>query len=157
MKMLTLLGLALTLAWPAAAQNADDYRGGWRTDEGDPHVYEFSIRGDRVRGVYCTRCSDATTLAFDLLHLARRLGTRRVAVSQHIHRAHHAERDALRDPAGQHARTRRAAVWLVARRTDSDRSDRREQLTPTSVPIQQPAIRSLLRDKAGGRIARPEH
>jgi hypothetical protein len=64
MKMLTLLGLALTLAWPAAGQNADDYRGGWRTDGGDPHVYEFSIRGDRVRGVYCTRCSDATTLAF---------------------------------------------------------------------------------------------
>jgi hypothetical protein len=48
----------------AAAQNADAYRGGWRTDDADPHTYEFSIRGTLVRGVYCTRCSDATTLAF---------------------------------------------------------------------------------------------
>jgi len=64
MKIFTVLLAALTLARPAGAQNADDYRGGWRTDGGDPHVYEFSIRGDRVRGVYCTRCSDATTLAF---------------------------------------------------------------------------------------------
>jgi len=48
----------------AAAQNADDYRGGWRTDSGDPHTYQFSIRADQVRGIYCTHCSDATTLAF---------------------------------------------------------------------------------------------
>jgi hypothetical protein len=48
----------------AAAQNADDYRGGWRTDRGEAHVYEFSIRGTTVRGVYCTYCADATTLAF---------------------------------------------------------------------------------------------
>jgi len=58
--LLTLLGMAQV----AAAQNADDYRGGWRTDSGDPHTYQFSIRGDQVRGVYCTHCSDATTLAF---------------------------------------------------------------------------------------------
>src|SRR4029434_2530653 len=54
----------LSLAQTVAAQNADDYRGGWRTDSGDPHIYQFSIRGDQVRGIYCTRCSDATTLAF---------------------------------------------------------------------------------------------
>src|SRR4029079_11634616 len=54
----------LTVASSAAAQNADRYRGGWRTDDSDPHTYEFSIRGERVRGIYCTRCSDATTLAF---------------------------------------------------------------------------------------------
>ncbi len=48
----------------AVAQNADDYRGGWRTDSGEPHTYEFSIRGDKVRGIYCTWCADATTLAF---------------------------------------------------------------------------------------------
>ena len=48
----------------AAAQSADRYRGGWRTDDSDPHTYEFSIRGERVRGIYCTMCSDATTLAF---------------------------------------------------------------------------------------------
>ncbi|HEX5000020.1 MAG TPA: hypothetical protein VFY29_17495 [Terriglobia bacterium] len=48
----------------ALAQNPDDYRGGWRTDGGEPHTYEFSIRGEQVRGIYCTRCSDATTLAF---------------------------------------------------------------------------------------------
>jgi hypothetical protein len=46
------------------AQNPDDYRGGWRTDVGDPHTYQFSIRGEVVRGIYCTQCSDATTLAF---------------------------------------------------------------------------------------------
>jgi hypothetical protein len=48
----------------AVAQSADRYRGGWRTDDSDPHTYEFSIRGERVRGIYCTLCSDATTLAF---------------------------------------------------------------------------------------------
>src|SRR5215469_417255 len=52
------------LAHVAAAQNADDYRGGWRTDQGEAHTYEFSIRGDTVRGIYCTYCADATTLAF---------------------------------------------------------------------------------------------
>jgi hypothetical protein len=48
----------------AVAQSADDYRGGWRTDQGEAHTYEFSIRGDKVRGIYCTYCADATTLAF---------------------------------------------------------------------------------------------
>src|SRR5271165_1210878 len=52
------------LAQTAAAQDADDYRGGWRTDKGEAHTYEFSIRGDDVRGIYCTYCADATTLAF---------------------------------------------------------------------------------------------
>ena len=49
---------------PAAGQTADDYRGGWRTDSGEAHTYEFSIRGATVRGIYCTYCADATTLAF---------------------------------------------------------------------------------------------
>jgi hypothetical protein len=48
----------------AAAQSADDYRGGWRTDKGEAHTYEFSIRDGKVRGIYCTYCADATTLAF---------------------------------------------------------------------------------------------
>jgi hypothetical protein len=63
---LLLLLLACGLSCTAAAQSgdADDYRGGWRTDNGDPHTYEFSIRGDKVRGIYCTWCGDATTLAF---------------------------------------------------------------------------------------------
>ena len=56
--------LACGLAHTAGAQDADDYRGGWRTERGQAHVYEFSIRGDRVRGIYCTYCADATTLAF---------------------------------------------------------------------------------------------
>ncbi len=56
--------MLLGLACSAAAQSADDYRGGWRTDKGEAHVYEFSIRGDQVRGIYCTHCADATTLAF---------------------------------------------------------------------------------------------
>ena len=63
MKACILLALLL-IAQTAAAQEADRYRGGWRTDDSDPHTYEFSIRGERVRGIYCTRCSDATTLAF---------------------------------------------------------------------------------------------
>src|SRR5215475_7093096 len=64
MKTVLLLLATFTVALPVTAQNADDYRGGWRTESGDPHTYQFSIRGDQVRGIYCTRCSDATTLAF---------------------------------------------------------------------------------------------
>src|SRR6188472_2839385 len=55
----------LGLAQPAAALNADYWRGGWRTPLGDePHIYEFVIRGSRVTGVYCRNCSDATTIGF---------------------------------------------------------------------------------------------
>lgn len=60
----TLLSALLLTACVAAAQGADDYRGGWRTDQGEPHTYELSIRGNQVRGIYCTWCADATTLAF---------------------------------------------------------------------------------------------
>src|SRR6266498_5695929 len=62
-RLLLLVGM-LGLLRVAAAQSADDYRGGWRTDSGEAHTYEFSIRGDKVRGIYCTYCADATTLAF---------------------------------------------------------------------------------------------
>ena len=62
--LIVILGLLLAAAQTAAAQSADRYRGGWRTDDSDPHTYEFSIRGERVRGIYCTLCSDAATLAF---------------------------------------------------------------------------------------------
>src|SRR5262249_4561730 len=55
----------LLLAQPAAALNADYWRGGWRTPLGEePHIYEFVIRGQRVTGVYCRNCSDATTIGF---------------------------------------------------------------------------------------------
>lgn len=64
MKILFSLLALLGAAQLAMAQNPDDYRGGWRTDAGEPHTYQFSIRGDVVRGIYCTLCSDATTLAF---------------------------------------------------------------------------------------------
>src|SRR5687768_16108409 len=64
MKQVVMLVAVLALAREAAGQNADDYRGGWRTDSGEAHTYEFSIRGATVRGVYCTYCADATTLAF---------------------------------------------------------------------------------------------
>ena len=64
MRTLIVIVLFLAGAQTAAAQSADRYRGGWRTDDSDPHTYEFSIRGERVRGIYCTLCSDATTLAF---------------------------------------------------------------------------------------------
>ncbi len=50
---------------PAAALDADYWRGGWRTPFGDePHIYEFVIRGSRVTGAYCRSCSDATTIGF---------------------------------------------------------------------------------------------
>jgi len=66
MKRSLLFLTVLAFAHVATAQTADDYRGGWRTDEkrGAQHTYEFSILGDQVRGIYCTHCSDATTLAF---------------------------------------------------------------------------------------------
>ena len=64
MKNLVILLAILALAHTAEAQTADDYRGGWRTDSGEAHTYEFSIRGVTVRGIYCTYCADATTLAF---------------------------------------------------------------------------------------------
>ena len=64
MRTLIVVCVLLAAAQTAAAQSADRYRGGWRTDDSDPHTYEFSIRGERVRGIYCTLCSDATTLAF---------------------------------------------------------------------------------------------
>src|ERR1700733_4817497 len=61
--LLAMLGLGHSAAQNASS-DADDYRGGWRTDSGEAHTYEFSIRGDKVRGIYCTYCADATTLAF---------------------------------------------------------------------------------------------
>ena len=64
MKQLVMLVAVLAFARAAAGQNADDYRGGWRTDSGEAHTYEFSIRGATVRGIHCTYCTDATTLAF---------------------------------------------------------------------------------------------
>jgi hypothetical protein len=64
MKQPVILVAVFAVARSAAGQNADDYRGGWRTDSGEAHTYEFSIRGATVRGIYCTYCADATTLAF---------------------------------------------------------------------------------------------
>ena len=65
MKKLTILFAALAFLPSAFAQNPDDYRGGWKTEvNGVPRTYEFSIRGETVRGIYCTWCADATTLAF---------------------------------------------------------------------------------------------
>src|SRR4051812_49908035 len=64
MRAVLILVSVLAFAPTAGAQTADDYRGGWRTDSGEAHTYEFSIRGAAVRGIYCTYCADATTLAF---------------------------------------------------------------------------------------------
>src|SRR5687768_2508160 len=56
---------SMGIGQPAAALDADYWRGGWRTPLGDaPHIYEFVIRGNRVSGVYCRSCSDATTIGF---------------------------------------------------------------------------------------------
>src|ERR1700733_3322092 len=64
MKAFMIFLAALGFVQATAAQSADDYRGGWRTDRGEAHTYEFSIPGDKVRGIYCTYCAAATTLAF---------------------------------------------------------------------------------------------
>ena len=64
-RLLLLLSVTLMLPQPAAALDADYWRGGWRTPLGDePHIYQFVIRGNRVTGVYCRNCSDATTIGF---------------------------------------------------------------------------------------------
>jgi hypothetical protein len=63
--LLAVLAASLGFAPPAAALDADYWRGGWRTPLGtDPHIYEFVIRGSRVSGVYCRNCADATTIGF---------------------------------------------------------------------------------------------
>jgi hypothetical protein len=65
MSKLTILFAVLAALPFAHAQNADDYRGGWKAEaNGVPRTYEFSFSGTTVRGVYCTWCADATTLAF---------------------------------------------------------------------------------------------
>ena len=64
MRTLLIAIVTVLAAAPAAGQDADAYRGGWRTDGGEAHTYQFSIRGTTVRGIYCTYCADATTLAF---------------------------------------------------------------------------------------------
>ncbi len=64
MKQTLILIVVFGFAGAVSGQTADDYRGGWRTDRGEAHTYEFSIRGTTVRGIYCTYCADATTLAF---------------------------------------------------------------------------------------------
>lgn len=65
MKKLNIRLVVLTFLPSVFAQNADDYRGGWKTEVNNiPRTYQFSIRGEVVRGVYCTWCADATTLAF---------------------------------------------------------------------------------------------
>ena len=57
--------VSLLLAQPAAALDANYWRGGWRTPLGtEPHIYEFVIRGSQVTGVYCRNCSDAISFGF---------------------------------------------------------------------------------------------
>jgi len=63
MRLLWAAAAAGLLAAPASAEDADWYRGGWRTDAGAPRVYQFVIEGERVTGYYCTHCADGTTLA----------------------------------------------------------------------------------------------
>jgi hypothetical protein len=63
--LLMLSFVSLVWAQPAAALDADYWRGGWRTPLGDePHIYQFVIRGTGVTGVYCRNCADATTIGF---------------------------------------------------------------------------------------------
>ena len=65
LKGMLVASAVLLLAQPAVALSADYWRGGWRTALGDaPHIYEFVIRGQRVTGVYCRNCADATTIGF---------------------------------------------------------------------------------------------
>lgn len=59
----TAVAMALAGSSAALAEHADYYRGGWRTEGGEPHVYQFVIRGETVTGFHCTQCADGTTLA----------------------------------------------------------------------------------------------
>lgn len=60
-----LLLMALGCTGPVWALNANDVRGGWETQlDGHSQIYEFEIDGQRVTGVACGDCADATTLAF---------------------------------------------------------------------------------------------
>lgn len=57
--------LLATAVHPAWALTADQVRGGWEASvDGTLRVYEFTIRADTVRGVYCGPCNDGETLAF---------------------------------------------------------------------------------------------
>ncbi|HEX4024277.1 MAG TPA: hypothetical protein VHX52_06165 [Steroidobacteraceae bacterium] len=68
MKMLMMLAALTATLWltrPAAALNASEVRGGWETTlNGVEHIYQFKVRGDRISGIACGDCEDATTLAF---------------------------------------------------------------------------------------------
>ena len=65
LRLLLVSFATLVFAQPAAALNADYWRGGWRTPLGsEPHIYYFVIRGEQVTGAYCRSCSDATTMGF---------------------------------------------------------------------------------------------
>jgi hypothetical protein len=62
---LLVLCAILLFARPAAALDADYWRGGWRTPLGEaPHIYYFVIRAGQVSGAYCRSCSDATSMGF---------------------------------------------------------------------------------------------
>ena len=56
-----LIGI-LAFASAGAGQDANGYRGGWRTDRGEAHTHEFSIRDATVRGVYCTYCVQPSSI-----------------------------------------------------------------------------------------------
>ncbi len=60
-----LLTVAVLLASPARAQNADAVRGGWMADVGGVrHIYMLTVRGSVVTGTYCTDCTNIGSLAF---------------------------------------------------------------------------------------------
>jgi hypothetical protein len=57
--------LAVLLASPASAQDADAVRGGWMADvSGVRHIYMLTVRGTVVTGTYCTDCTSVDDLAF---------------------------------------------------------------------------------------------
>jgi hypothetical protein len=64
---MTVRSIALALAALAAAatvsaEDADWYRGGWRAETGDPHIFQFVICVEQVSGCYCTHGADGITL-----------------------------------------------------------------------------------------------
>jgi hypothetical protein len=67
MKSITMLALALALSSSAQIPDGAAIRGSWDAESGGAkYMYVFTVSGDQLSGVVCTRCADVNNLAFVL-------------------------------------------------------------------------------------------